>query len=169
MVNQVTNVDNSVPSGAIAAAMRAIEGLHGRDYGDDLDFQIMLRTDLDTWGRANITKAFMLLIGVAFDVIKTPPDEPVLRHRIVGAAVNQLCRMEFDEIPEADLPTVAGGLTAAALGQDVHSWRVSLGPIPDKETIVWGHALFVLVGFVDDTIGEGVFAQMVANITEGNE
>lgn len=159
--------DDAVPAAAIAAAMRAVEGLHARLPGDDLDREIALAIDFDIWGRGTLTHAVMLLIGVAFSVIKTPDDEPTLGHRIVGAAVNALRSLELPEVPDEVLPTLAGGLTAAAFGQDVHGWRASLGSIPDSETLPWTYACYVVVGFVDDYLGPGEFGQIVAQITEG--
>ncbi|MBG0567536.1 hypothetical protein [Actinoplanes aureus] len=159
---------HEVPDEAIEAAVRAIEAAYGRGPGDELDFEIMLLSQFSLVGRAEITRAFLLLIGVAFKALGFPHEDPALRHRVIGAALGQL-EQHSEGVQANMLPTVAAAHTAAALDQDVCQWRESLGPITESEVTTWAFACFAIVGFVDDLQGAGTFGDIMSTILKDDD
>lgn len=151
--------------------MTMVESLHGR--GGDAPPERALAEVADavqTWGRDTLTEAFMLLIGVGVSTLRPSAEEPDVRYRLVGGIVHRFHDMQMPEVPDSVLPTVAGGLAAAVVGLDTYEWRVSLGPIPARETLVWCYAAWLLVELLDDVLGAGVFGGIVKSIvSEGDD
>ena len=155
-----TSSEFTVPAGALVVALAWVEGLHGRAQDAAQPEDLVGATH--EWGRDTMAAAFATLIGVAVSQLGTPADEPDLLHTLVPAVITRLQRTQLDAVPDSALPTVAGLLTAAVLGQDVCRWRLSLGPWVDADMLVCCYTLWLLVDLFDEMMGVGWFATTLA-------
>lgn len=158
-----------VPSGAIAAAMASIEALHGREAGPRDGFNAELAEAFQAWGHETMTSAFGLLIGVAVDQLKPAEGEADLVHMLVPAVVTRLQATAMPEVPERTLPTVSAVVTAAALGQEPHAWRLSMGPLTRSDGLVFAYVLWLLVDLLDELYGPGTFGAGIAEALHRDE
>lgn len=153
-----------VPSGAILAALRMIEVTGGGQEAAGRAGEIAAL--LDTWGAPVLSQAFSLLIFGAMSVIHPAEDGPDLLHMIVPAVVARLGRAEWTR---PFVPTMAGALTAAALGDDIWRWRTGLGPVSRAETAAWCYTAWLLADLTDSVgFGEpGTFNRVAVQIVTG--
>lgn len=153
-----------VPSGAILAALKMVEG--GKDveppaaHGEEIDVL------LDVWGTQAITEAFGLLIYGAMSAIRPAEGTPDRLHMVVPAV---LARLRGIDSARSFLPTMAGVLTAAATDADVWQWRASLGPVTSEESAAWLLTAWLLADFVDKMVYRepGKFVRVAAEIVTG--
>jgi hypothetical protein len=152
-----------VPSGAIATAMMIVESLHGRADEDDAE---ALAAGVGRWGRETLLDAFGLLVYTAVSVVhpETGSEDEDQLHMILPAVVSRFRKLQLPEVPDETLPTVAGIITAACVGVPPYAWRTSIGPISDREGLVWCYTAWLLIDFMDNVVfGEkpGRFAEIL--------
>ena len=110
---------DEVPAGAVIAAMELVKGLGDNEHamlGDEL-LSLIRYTGVTL---EELTQGFALLISSFMHLWDGPmhPVAPVIRKL-----------RALDLMPEVVLPTMAGALTAAALGQLPLRWRRTIGAI----------------------------------------
>jgi hypothetical protein len=151
-----------VPSGAILAALKMIE-VTGEDLESAATSAGEVAALLETWGIPVLTQAFGLLIYEAMSAIRPAEGEPDRLHMVVPAVLTRLGSAGWTK---PFLPTMAGVLTAAALGGDIWQWRAGLGPLAGGETAAWCLTAWLLFDFVDGLVYEepGGFARETARI-----
>jgi hypothetical protein len=76
-------------------------------------------------------------------------DEPL---NLVPAVIRRVQRVG---VSEEALPSVAGALVAAALGQGPDEWRFRLGPVGPSELVAWSLAASQVADFLDFQSGPG--------------
>ena len=161
-------------------ALAMTEALSDRDgNASPEEYIATVSQAVDKWGYDLITEAFGTLITTAMsyldkttlhhDDAKTAednPDQPPTLRIAVPAILTRFRRMQIAEVSEKALPTVAGILTAASLGQDPYEWRIVLGPITQPETLMWCYVAWLIIDFIDGAALEepGAFAQMLTEI-----
>jgi hypothetical protein len=139
--------------------------LHGRDLGQPADqAERQVADAVRHWGKQSITEAFGLLIYTIMNVVKPPPGGEDALHLVVPAVLSKFHQMNMPEVPDDALPTVAGLLTAAFFGQAPYDWRTNLGPIPDREVLVWWYTAWLLVDLMDNAVFDnpGQFVRLLA-------
>lgn len=153
-----------VPSGAIATAMMIVESLDGRVDENDAETMEALTVGIDRWGRETLLEAFGLLVYTAMHVVHPESEDEDQLHVILPAIVSRFHKLQLSEVPDEALPTVAGILTAACLGLPPYGWRTTLGPINDREGVVWCYTAWLVIDFIDNAVfGEkpGRFAEIM--------
>jgi hypothetical protein len=150
-----------VVPGAVLAALAILDATgHGDEHaaahaGEIADL-------LQTWGTTAITQAFGFLIYGAVSAVLPEEGEPDRLHTVVPAV---LAKLKAIESARHFLPTMAGVLTAAAVGDDIWQWRTSLGPVSKKETAAWCWTAWLLADLIDSGQGEpGRFTREAARI-----
>jgi hypothetical protein len=117
---------------------------------------------LQTWGTTAITQAFGLLIYGAMSAILPEAGEPDNLHTVVPAVLAKLCKIQS---ARPFVPTMAGVLTAAAIGDDIWQWRISFGAVSKKETAAWCWTAWLLADLIDTGHGEpGRFVREAARL-----
>lgn len=161
--------DRVVPSGAIATALMLVESMHGR--AEDAETLEAITTGAQHWGRETLLEAFSLLIYTAVHAVPPNPeaDQDERLHLLLPAIVDRFHRLQLPQVPDETLPLVAGILTAACLDRSPYEWRTVLGPISDREAIVWSYTAWLLTDFLDNAVyGEkpGAFAEMLREVLD---
>jgi len=163
-----------LPEGAVSDALVMTEYLSGR--GRLLpDLQVQLRAAEARWGHENVIGGFSVLLCAAMDLIDRRADhgdttrlafDPQAMHEVVPRVLGKIFELQLRGLPAAALPTVAGILTAAAVGrQTPERWRKRLGPIPQEEQLLWCYTAWALIEIIDTAVGKpGEFA---ARTSEG--
>jgi hypothetical protein len=151
-----------VPSGAILAALQMIE-VTGEDQEAAAGRVGEITTLVNAWGVPVLTQAFSLLIFGAMSAIRPAEGEPDRLHLIVPAVLTRLGQVDW---ARPFLPTMAGVLTAAALGDDIWQWRVGLSPVSRAETAAWCYTAWLLADLTDSVgFGKpGTFSRIAAEI-----
>jgi hypothetical protein len=134
---------DEVPAGAVIAAMQLIKGLGNNENAMPEGELLSLVRDAGVTP-AELTQGFALLIHSFMHLLDGPMD-------LVPAVIRKLRALEL--VPEEVLPTMAGALTAAALGQSPLRWRHSLGsstPTAEHpEGPAWAYTAWLLADFLD--------------------
>lgn len=143
--------DSSDDLGDVLAALATIEPFTTDD--PDADDRLMMAAEVGGGRRAVITGVGTLIRMftdrlTAIGRERGHPDAPLVIPVVVSwlhetALVN-------DEI----IPTMAGALTAATLGQHPVRWRERFGPIPDLELLPWTYTTAFLAHLVDEQTGQ---------------
>lgn len=137
-----------VPIGAILAALTMIEVStedEDRTSGRSEEIADLLKV----WKITVLTQAFGLVIYGAMSMIHPAEGSPDCLHMVVPALLTKL--RKIDEVRPFG-PTMAGVLTAAALGEDAYQWRASLGPVTNAETSAWYYTAWLLADFIDSIV-----------------
>jgi hypothetical protein len=134
---------DEVPAGAVIAAMELVKGLGDNENAMPGDELLRLIRDASVTPE-ELTQGFALLISSFMHLLDGPMD-------LVPAVIRKL--RALDLVPEEVLPTMAGALTAAALGQSPLRWRHALGAItPTAEHLegpAWAYTAWLLADFLD--------------------
>lgn len=150
--------------------MTMIESLSGRVGVGDVDRDSAVVADLitavDHWGLEVITEAFGTLMYTMINLTQPDSDEDSALSLVVPAVLTRLQEMQLPEVPDEALPTVAGLLTAACLGQSPYEWRTNVGPLGVQEPITWCFVAWLLNDFVDNAVLEqpGGFARLLTEV-----
>jgi hypothetical protein len=149
-----------VPSGAVLAAVKIIEGL-GSDQEPSAGYAEEITMLVGVWGIPVVTQAFGLLIGTAMSA--TPQPGPDWLHDAIPAVLTRLRRTGM---ADRFIATMAGVLTAAAIEDDPYQWRGSLGPITNAEALAWCYTAWLVADFMDDVVigKRGEFTRRVVGI-----
>ena len=134
---------DEVPAGAVIAAMELVKGLGDNEDAMPGDELLSLIRDASV-SPEELTQGFALLIASFMHLLDGPLD-------LVPAVIRKLRALEL--VPEEVLPTMAGALTAAALGQSPLGWRDAVrsdtpiaGP---SEGPAWAYTAWLLADFLD--------------------
>jgi hypothetical protein len=134
---------DEVPAAAVIAAMELVKGLGDNEQAMPGDELLGLIRDTGVTP-AELTQGFALLIASFMHVLDGPMD-------LVPAVIRKLRALEL--VPEELLPTMAGALTAAALGQSPLGWRHAVGAIAptaeQAEGPAWAYTAWLLADFLD--------------------
>jgi hypothetical protein len=134
---------DEVPAGAVIAAMELVKGLGDNENAMPGDELLRLIRDASVTPE-ELTQGFALLISSFMHLLDGPMD-------LVPAVIRKL--RALDLVPEEVLPTMAGALTAAALGQSPVRWRHALGSITTTaehlEGPAWAYTAWLLADFLD--------------------
>ena len=152
---------SEVPAGAVLAALSILEALGSGD--EQVDARAgEIEQLLQAWGVTAIVKAFCFLICGAVSAVIPEEGEPDRLQTLVPAVLAKLGSIEY---ARPFLPTMAGVLTAAAVGDDVWQWRMSLGEVGRKEASAWIWTAWLLADLIDSGHGErGRFVRDAATI-----
>lgn len=107
---------DEVPADAVIAAMELVKGLGDNENAMPGDELLRLIRDASVTPE-ELTQGFALLISSFMHLLDGPMD-------LVPPVIRKLRALEL--VPEEVLPTMAGALTAAALGQSPLRWRHAL-------------------------------------------
>jgi hypothetical protein len=152
---------SEVAAGAVLAALSILDAIGDGDE-EALDRAGEIAGHLEAWGVTAITKAFGFLICGALSAVLPEEGEPDRLHTVVPAVLAKLGKIEY---ARPFLPTMAGVLTAAAVGDDVWQWRMSLGAVGRKEASAWVWTAWLLADLIDTGHGErGRFVRDAARI-----
>jgi hypothetical protein len=134
---------DEVPAGAVIAAMELVKGLGDNENAMPGDELLDLIRDAGVTPE-ELTQGFSLLIFSFMHLLDGPMD-------LVPPLIRKLRALEL--VPEEMLPTMAGALTAAALGQSPLGWRHAVGAIPPTaehaEGPAWAYTAWLLADFLD--------------------
>jgi hypothetical protein len=134
---------DEVPAGAVIAAMELVKGLGDDENAMPGDQLLGLIRDIGVTPE-ELTQGFALLISSFMGLVDGPLD-------LVPPITRKLRALEL--VPDRVLPTMAGALTAAALGQSPWQWRHSVGVIiPNAEHWegpAWAYTTWLLADFLD--------------------
>jgi len=111
------SVHDEVPAGAVIAAMELVKGLGSDENAMPGDELLSLIRDPSV-SPEELTQGFALLIASFMQLLVGPMD-------LVPPLIRKLRALEL--VPDEVLPTMAGALTAAALGQSPLGWRYAVG------------------------------------------
>src|SRR5512132_2236100 len=150
---------DEVPAGAVIAAMELVKGLGDNENALPEDELLGLIRDASVT-RKELTQGFALLIHSFMHLLDGPMD-------LVPAVIRKLRALEL--VPEEVLPTMAGALTAAALGQSPLRWRHALGSITPAaehaEGPAWAYTAWLLAHFLDFAADEnGATAKLTDSV-----
>jgi hypothetical protein len=150
-----------VPAGAVLAALAILDAT-GHDEEHALAQADEIAGLLQTWGVTAITQAFGFLIYGAMSAVLHEEGEPDRLHTVVPAVLTKLSKIQS---ARPFMPTMAGVLTAAAVGDDIWQWRMSLGTVSRKETAAWCWTAWLLADLIDTGHGEpGIFVRETARL-----
>jgi hypothetical protein len=134
---------DEVPAGAVIAAMELVKGLGDSENAMPADELLGLIRDASVTPE-QLTRGFALLTYSFMHLLDGPMD-------LVPAVIRKLRALEL--VPDEVLPTMAGALTAAALGQSPLGWRRALGSsTPTAEYLegpAWAYTAWLLADFLD--------------------
>jgi len=160
---------DEVPAAAVIAAMELVKGLGDNENAMPGDELLGLIRDTGVTPK-ELTQGFALLISAFMHLLNEPMD-------LVPPVIRKLRALEL--VPEEVLPTMAGALTAAALGQSPSRWRHDVGAITPtaehREGPAWAYTAWLLADFLDfaaDEIGatakltDGLFAKLLVEDTD---
>jgi hypothetical protein len=105
---------DDVPAGAVIAAMELVKGLGSDENAMPGDALLSLIHDASV-SPEELTQGFALLIALFMHMLDGPLD-------LVPPLIRKLRALEV--VPDEVLPTMAGALTAGALGQSPLGWRL---------------------------------------------
>jgi hypothetical protein len=150
---------DEVPAGAVIAAMELVKGLGDNENampGDEL-LGLIRHADVTP---EELTQGFALLIASFMHLLDGPMD-------LIPAIIRTLRTLEL--VPEEILPTMAGALTAAALGQSPLRWRHAVGesrPATEQsEGPAWAYTAWLMADFLDFAADEnGATAKLTDNL-----
>ncbi|MFJ1964040.1 hypothetical protein [Streptomyces massasporeus] len=112
--------------------------------------QQRLQTAMDTYGRDEVARGAVFLVGVLTAYLTQDAGQPgsidPLSDLIPGV-IRRLSRFELADPAQA--PMAAGVLTAAVLGQDTVAWRDQFGPLPRAEVLTHTFVLWLLADLLD--------------------
>jgi hypothetical protein len=135
--------DEEVPAGAVIAAMELVKGLGDNENAMPGDELLGLIRDTSVTPE-ELTQGFAVLIASFMHLLDGPMD-------LVPALIRKLRELEL--VPEEVLPTMAGALTAVALGQSPSQWRHAVGSITPmaehSEGPAWAYTAWLLADFLD--------------------
>ena len=134
---------DEVPAKAVIAAMELVKGLG--DYEDAMPGDELLSLIRDASVTSEeLTQGFALLIASFMHLLDGSMD-------LVPAVIRKLRALQL--VPEEVLPTMAGALTAAALGQSPLGWRHVVGSgtsiAGPSEGPAWAYTAWLLADFLD--------------------
>jgi hypothetical protein len=133
---------DEVPAGAVIAAMELVKGLGSNENAMPGDELLSLIREASV-SPEELTQGFALLMASFMHMLHGPMD-------LVPPLIRKLRALEL--VPEEVLPTMAGALTAAALGQSPLGWRNAgsgtsiAGP---SEGPAWAYTAWLLADFLD--------------------
>ncbi len=134
---------DEVPAAAVIAAMELVKGLGDNENALPGDELLGLIRDTGVTPE-ELTQGFALLISSFMHLLDGPMD-------LVPPVIRKLRALEL--VPEEVLPTMAGALTAAALGQSPSRWRHAVGAITPTaehaEGPAWAYTAWLLADFLD--------------------
>jgi hypothetical protein len=134
---------DEVPAGAVIAAMELVKGLGSDENAMPGDELLGLMRDASV-SLEELTQGFALLIGSFMHMLDGPLD-------LVPPLIRKLRALAL--VPEEVLPTMAGALTAAALGQSPLGWRRAVSAITPaaeySEGPAWAYTAWLLADFLD--------------------
>jgi hypothetical protein len=134
---------DEVPAAAVIAAMELVKGLGDNEQAMPGDELLGLIRDTGVTPE-ELTQGFALLISSFMQLLDSPMD-------LVPPVIRRLRALEL--VPEEVLPTMAGALTAAALGQSPSRWRQAVGAITPtahhSEGPAWAYTAWLLADFLD--------------------
>ncbi len=164
-------MEGTVPSGAIATALMLVESMHGRVDDNDADTAEALTIGVQRWGRDTMLDAFSLLIYTAVHAVPPNPEaeQNERLHLLLPSIVDRFHQLQLPQVPDEMLPVVAGILTAASLDRSPYEWRTGIGPIGDREGMVWAYTAWLLTDFLDNVVyGErpGAFAEILRKVLD---
>ena len=149
---------DEVPAGAVIAAMELVKGLGDDENAMPGDELLGLIRDAGVTPE-ELTQGFALLIHSFMHLLDGPMD-------LVPAVIRKLRALEL--VSEEVLPTMAGALTAAALGQSPLRWRHNVGsstPAAEhSEGPAWAYTAWLLADFLDFAADED---GATAKLTDG--
>lgn len=153
------------PAGAVITALTMIEALENRAGGrPPEEVSADIRLLLEQWDADTILRAFALLINTALRLVERAPREQDVLSTAVLPVLTRLRELAPAELPADGLPTAAGLLTAAAVGQDPYEWWSRLTPLePDRDLATWSYPTWLLMDYVDAVVLDqpGAFARLV--------
>jgi hypothetical protein len=139
---------DEVPAAAVIAAMELVKGLGDNENALPGDELLGLIRDTGVTPE-ELTQGFALLISSFMHLLDGPMD-------LVPPVIRKLRALEL--VPEEVLPTMAGALTAAALGQSPSRWRHAVGAITPTaehaEGPAWAYTAWLLADFLDFAVDE---------------
>jgi hypothetical protein len=152
--------------GAVLAALAILDATgRGEEHAAAHTSEIAVL--LETWGTTAIAQAFGFLIYGAVSAVRSEDGEPDNLHTVVPAVLEKLRTIES---ARPFLATMAGVLTAAAVGDDIWQWRTSLGTVSKKETAAWCWTAWLLADLIDSGHQEpGRFVREVARIVTDSD
>jgi hypothetical protein len=158
-MNPMASDQDEVPAGAVIAAMELVKGLGDNENALPEDELLGLIRDASVTPK-ELTQGFALLIHSFMHLLDGPMD-------LVPAVIRKLRALEL--VPEEVLPTMAGALTAAALGQSPLRWRHALGSITPAaehaEGPAWAYTAWLLADFLDFAADEnGATAKLTDSV-----
>jgi hypothetical protein len=134
---------DEVPAAAVIAAMELVKGLGDNENAmPGVELLDLIRDTRVT--PEELTQGFALLISSFMHLLNEPMN-------LVPPVIRKLRALEL--VPEEVLPTMAGALTAAALGQSPSRWRHAVGastPTAEHwEGAAWACTAWLLADFLD--------------------
>jgi hypothetical protein len=157
---------DEVPAGAVIAALELVKGLGSDENAMPGDALLSLIRD-PSLSPEELTQGFALLIASFMHLLDGPLD-------VVPPLIRKLRTLEL--VPEEVLPTMAGALMAAALGQSPLGWRHAVGSgtsiAGPSEGPAWAYTAWLLVDFLDFAADEqgatakltdGLFARLLGD------
>ncbi len=150
-----STVDDPILPGAVVAALTMVELAEGLADGrseDEVNQDIAVLRE--SWDSAELTSAFALLISAATNLVVPESGEPSRVELVVPRVLGRLQALNLRTVGAAQLPLIAGVLTAAALGQDPFGWSVEpdgTAMAGDQGLLVplWCYVTWVLSDLVD--------------------
>jgi hypothetical protein len=132
---------DEVPAAAVIAAMELVKGLGDNEQAMPGDELLGLIRDTGV-AHEELTQGFALLIASFMHLLDGSMD-------MVPPVIRKLRALEL--VPEEMLPTMAGALTAAALGQSPLGWRHgATAPAAEQaEGPAWAYTAWLLADFLD--------------------
>jgi hypothetical protein len=153
---------DEVPAAAVIAAMELVKGLGDNEQAMPGDELLGLIRDTGVTPE-ELTQGFALLIASFMHLLDGSMD-------LVPPVIRKLRALEL--VPEEMLPTMAGALTAAALGQSPLGWRHGVGataPAAEHaEGPAWAYTAWLLADFLDFAADEhGATAKLTDSLFAG--
>ncbi len=152
--DKASTTDDLILPGAVVAALTMVELAEGLADGrseDEVNQDIAVLRG--SWDSADLASAFALLISAGTKVVVPESGEPGRMELVVPRVLGRLRALRLRTVSDAQLPLVAGVLTAAALGQDPFGWSAGTGgrALPDQGPLVplWCYVTWVLSDLVD--------------------
>ncbi|MFJ6834295.1 hypothetical protein [Streptomyces sp. NPDC091209] len=117
--------------------------------------QERVQTAMDTYGREEVSRGTVFLVGVLTAHIigrQDGPEEDRLDplSDLIPAVMRKLPGFELAD--PAQVPMATGVLMAATMGLDTVAWRDQFGTIPPKEALVHNFVLWLLADLFDSLV-----------------
>lgn len=156
-------VDGDLPPGDVGRAYLLLRSLAYDEDGEPVEdsdeyAQVLLESKGDRedllQGLGTLIDVFMSLFrpGGAMEVTADEPEDEDAPpqdalHVIVPAVVDKLTQTTW--LPQDAVPTMAGALTAAALGGSCYRWRSAYGSWQPWELLPWTYTAVFLANLID--------------------